>query len=209
MYALDRRGHGESGDGARPYDIKREFEDIAVVMDSIGTACNLLGHSYWALCALGAALGATHLHKLVLYEPTFHVPGLEVYPPGTREQLQGFLDGGDLEQLLITVLRDIIHIPEEQIVAQRAAPSWKSRVTSARPLVREMADEDYILDEERFAKLTTPTLLLQGGDSPEIYKRPTEILASLLPNSKIAVMPGQGHVAMATGPDALQRSSAF
>ena len=203
--AIDRRGRGESGDVAGPYSIEREFEDIAAVLDSSGATPNLLGHSYGALCVLGAALHATRLHKLVVYEPIFHVPGLEVYPPGIRDRLQTLLDKGHRDQLLVTVLRDVINIPEEQIAGQRSAPTWEARVASVHTLVREMVDEDYRLDLERIRKVTTPTLLLQGSDSPHVCKVPTEILASVLPNSRIAVMPGQGHVAMDTGPDVFLR----
>jgi pimeloyl-ACP methyl ester carboxylesterase len=67
VYAVDRRGHGESGDSPT-YAIEREFEDIAAVVDSIGGPVNLLGHSFGGLCALEAALLTPNLRKLVLYE---------------------------------------------------------------------------------------------------------------------------------------------
>lgn len=52
LYALDRRGRGESGDAdAEHYSIEREFDDVAAVVDSIGEPAYLLGHSYGALCA--------------------------------------------------------------------------------------------------------------------------------------------------------------
>ena len=51
VYAVDRRGHGESGDGL-PYAIEREFEDIAAVVDAVGEPVNLLGHSFGAFVPL-------------------------------------------------------------------------------------------------------------------------------------------------------------
>lgn len=45
LYAVDRRGHGKSGDG-HIYAIKREFEDIAAVIDAIEEPANLFGHSF-------------------------------------------------------------------------------------------------------------------------------------------------------------------
>src|SRR5215813_2457638 len=51
VYAVDRRGRGESGEAAS-YAIEREFEDVAAVVDSIGNEVNLLGHSFGAICAL-------------------------------------------------------------------------------------------------------------------------------------------------------------
>ena len=53
IYAIDRRGRGESGGGdGSAYDIEREFEDVVAVIDSIGVTVGLLEHSYGAICAL-------------------------------------------------------------------------------------------------------------------------------------------------------------
>jgi pimeloyl-ACP methyl ester carboxylesterase len=57
VYAIDRRGRGESGNGGGAgYDIEREFEDVVAVIDSIDGPADLFGHSYGAICALEAAL---------------------------------------------------------------------------------------------------------------------------------------------------------
>lgn len=56
VHALDRRGRGASGD-APDYDVAREFEDVAAVVDAVaqasGSAVDVLGHSYGGLCAFG------------------------------------------------------------------------------------------------------------------------------------------------------------
>src|SRR5262245_47536702 len=51
LHAMDRRGRGGSGDSPS-YDLQREAEDIAAIVDSIGEPSNLLGHSYGGLCAI-------------------------------------------------------------------------------------------------------------------------------------------------------------
>ena len=53
VYAIDRRGRGGSGDAAH-YELEREFEDVATVVESIDEPVNLLGHSHGALCSLEA-----------------------------------------------------------------------------------------------------------------------------------------------------------
>ena len=45
-----------------------------------------------------------------------------------------------------------------------------------------------------------PTLLLGGGDSSPYLQEVNRALAEVLPNSHIAVMRGQGHQAVETGP---------
>ena len=66
-YLMDRRGRGRSGD-APEYSIEREYQDIAAVLRAAGAKPHLIGHSYGAVCALGAAL-ETPIDKLILYEP--------------------------------------------------------------------------------------------------------------------------------------------
>jgi pimeloyl-ACP methyl ester carboxylesterase len=65
VFAVDRRGRGGSDD-SDGYAIEREFEDVAVVVDSLGESVTLLGHSYGVLCTLEATLLTRNVRKLVL-----------------------------------------------------------------------------------------------------------------------------------------------
>src|SRR5688572_24264216 len=51
VFAMDRRGRGGSGDSSA-YDLQREAEDVAAVIDFIGEPTAVLGHSYGGLCAI-------------------------------------------------------------------------------------------------------------------------------------------------------------
>ena len=55
LYAMDRRGRGGSGD-APGYDLMREVEDVAAVVEAIGGPVFVLAHSYGAACSLEASL---------------------------------------------------------------------------------------------------------------------------------------------------------
>jgi pimeloyl-ACP methyl ester carboxylesterase len=66
--AMDRRGHGASGDSPR-YSLQREVEDVVAVVSSQPGAVFLLGHSFGGVCALEAAFLTDKISKLVLYEP--------------------------------------------------------------------------------------------------------------------------------------------
>jgi pimeloyl-ACP methyl ester carboxylesterase len=46
-----------------------------------------------------------------------------------------------------------------------------------------------------------PTLLLEGGDSAEVFKVAGEAVHAALPDCRVVVMPGQRHAAMDTGTD--------
>ncbi len=201
VYVMDRRGHGASGDGPI-YAIEREFEDIVAVVDWVGEPTHLLGHSFGALCALEAALLTRNVRQLVLYEPAISLPGMSLYPAGVIERLEALLDAGDREGVLTTLYREVVMIPVHEIEQLKASPAWLTRLATAPTLPRETrAEEQYPFEAQRFQDMRTPALLLLGGDSPQTLKGATEIIDAALPNSRIAVMTGQQHIAMYTAPD--------
>jgi pimeloyl-ACP methyl ester carboxylesterase len=90
---IDRRGRGASGD-SEEYSIEREFEDVAAVVDSFEEPAYLLGHSYGALCALGATPLTSNVRKLVLYEPPVEAVGEQTDRSGIVERLEALLKAG-------------------------------------------------------------------------------------------------------------------
>ena len=201
VYAVDRRGRGDSGD-SEDYSIEREFEDVATLVDSLGEPVNLLGHSYGAVCALEAALLTRNVRKLVLYEPGMNVTGEQIYPPGFIDRLDALLDAGDRDAVISTMFRELVGMPQEEVEYLRLLPAWQERVKAAHTVPRELrADEAYRFDPERFGDLGVPTLVLEGGGSPAFLKAADKAVNEALPNCRIVVMPGQGHAAMDTGTD--------
>ena len=201
VYAVDRRGRGQSGD-AEPYTIEREYEDVAAVVDSIPGPVNLLGHSYGAICSLEASLMTSNLRKLILYEPPISTDVKKNYPPDALDRMNLSLRLGDREKALATFLQEIVGIPQNEINILRSLPSWSSRVAAAHTIPREEASVDsYVLKPERFSHMEKPTLLLLGGDSPSFYRAAIETLKKSIVNSRIAMMPGQRHAAMETAPE--------
>ena len=206
VYADDRRGRGESGDGPI-YTIEREFEDIATVVDSTGEPAYLLGHSFGALCALEAALLTANDRKLILYEPAIPFPGVPIYPAGVIDRLQALLDAGDQEGVLTTLYRDVARLSPDEIEQFKSSPTWLTRLATAHTLPREArAEEGYYFDAQRFKDLQMPILLLLGGESPSFLKAATQTIEKALPNSHVVVLPGQQHIAMYTAPDLFLQS---
>lgn len=205
VYAVDRRGRGQSGD-AEPYSIVREYEDVAAVVDSIDGPVDLLAHSYGALCSLEAALLTRNLGKLILYEPPVRTSIPQRHSPDTVDRMKVCLDSGKGEEALLIFLREIVEIPEEKIALLKGLPNWDSRVATAHTIPREeMSVKAYELGRGRFSRMTTDTLLLFGGDSPPFFKSAIHALEEALPNRKTCVMPGQQHAAMETGTDLFLR----
>ena len=210
VYAMDRRGRGESGGGGgSAYNIEREFEDVIAIIDSIDGPVDLFGHSYGAICVLEAALRSSQVRGLVLYEGTLPVPkGTRLYPPEALDRVRAALKTGDREGALTTFYRDIVLMSPEEIEMLRSLPLWPARVALAPTIPYEMrAFESYTLafDPAKVSNLRTPTLLLLGGDSPAIEKAAAETLNAALPDSRIVVMPGQAHLAHRTAPELFAR----
>lgn len=202
VIVMDRRGHGESGDNST-YTLEREAEDIAAVVDSIGESAYLLGHSFGGLCAMEAALLTPNIRKLVLYEPlSISLPGKPVYPEGFIDRLQALVDTGDREEMLTLFYRVIAGLSSQEIEEVKSSSVWPLRLASSHTLPRELrADESYAFDRQRFKDLRIPTLLLEGGNSRAFEKKGNKTLVAALPDSRIAVLPGQKHIAMYTAPD--------
>ena len=205
LYAIDRRGRGQSGD-IEPYRIECEYEDVVAVVNSIPGPVNLLGHSYGAICSLEASLKVSNLRKLILYEPPISTDAKKNNPPDALNRMNLSLRLGDREKALVTFLQEIVGIPETEISAFRSLPSWPSRVAAAHTIPREEASVDsYVFEPHRFSHMEIPTLLLLGGESPLFYRAAIETLKRSIPQSSIAVIPGQRHAAMDTAPELFLR----
>jgi pimeloyl-ACP methyl ester carboxylesterase len=206
VHAMDRRGRGASGDGPA-YDLAREFEDVAAVVDAVaaaaGSAVDLYGHSFGGLCAFGGATLTGNLGRLVLYEGWPPVrPEAGALPPGVGERLEELLAAGDRDAVVESMFREVVRMPEAEIAALRAQPSWPARVAAAPAIVRELrAIPGVAFDPEQAARITVPTLLLTGSDSRDPFAADAGTVAAALPDARVEVLEGQQHVADILAPE--------
>jgi pimeloyl-ACP methyl ester carboxylesterase/ketosteroid isomerase-like protein len=208
VYAMDRRGRGESGD-APEYSFQREAEDVAAV---IATACQqtgqpaaVLGHSFGALCSLEAARLSGDIQQLILYEPPLPV-GKPLYAADFPARMQSLIERGELEAALEMFLKEEVKMPEPELAVYRTLPQWPERVKIVHTLLREIViDRTYRFDPAQFSGLQVPTLLLLGSDSPPIFREAVETLSAVLPNRQVVELPGQQHIAMDTAPELFLR----
>jgi pimeloyl-ACP methyl ester carboxylesterase len=197
---MDRRGRGESSD-APDYDLMREPEDVAAVVEAIGEPVFVLGHSYGGVCSLEACLLTDKISRLILYEPPIPT-GLPMYPPNFPNRMQALIDDGKLEAALELFMREVVKMPEYELKEYRQLPAWNVRIQLAPTVPREMTiDQTYSFDSEKFTTMQIPTLLLLGGDSPPLFQQATELVDKILPDSRVVILPGQQHIAMDTNPE--------
>lgn len=208
IHAMDRRGRGASGDAA-DYDPAREFQDVAAVVDAIadtsGSSVAVYGHSYGGYCAFGAATLTSNIRRLVLYEGWAPVkPALLELPTEVEERLDALRDTGDQEAVLVTFMREVVKVPEEEIRARRAQPSWPASVAAAHTITRETraaSGTDTAFDREKAARITVPVLLVTGAESTAAIRDDPETVAAALPEARIVVIDGQHHLADVLAPE--------
>jgi pimeloyl-ACP methyl ester carboxylesterase len=200
VHVFDRRGRGASGDGPG-YSLVREFEDVAAVVDAVaeasGSAVDLYGHSFGGLCAYGGATLTSNIRRLVLYEGWPPVDAhAHDFPPGIGERLDVLIAEGDRDAVVEIVFRELAGMTNEELTGLRALPSWPGRVAAAQKITREVyAIPEVPFDPEQAAKITVPMLLLTGGESRDPATADTEAVAAALPDARVVVLEGQGHVA--------------
>jgi pimeloyl-ACP methyl ester carboxylesterase len=203
--AIDRRGRGASGDGP-DYRLAREWEDVAAVIDAVatatGTPVDVYGHSYGGLCAFGAALLTGNVRRLVLYEgwPAAD-PSMHAFPREVEERLDTLLAAGEHDAAVETLFR-FFGGTDEEVRGLRAQPAWQARVAAAHTITREVRAIDQAqFDPSHAARITVPTLLLTGADSPDPATADLSAVAGALPDARVVVMEGQGHLADVLAPE--------
>ena len=205
---MDRRGRGISGDGDdAKYELAREFEDVAAVVDTIaketGGPVNVFAHSFGAMCALEGALLAHNLTRMVCYEPSLNRTAADPKRDSTIEEMRRLIAAGDRDATVAAHLRGIINTSEETIAKQRAIPdAWAARMAMAHTMPRELhALKDHIFEPERYSAISVPVRFLLGeksvGRGPENAQR----LVAAIPDAELVILEGQGHFGYLTAPE--------
>ncbi|WP_233710801.1 alpha/beta fold hydrolase [Natronococcus pandeyae] len=164
VYAMDRRGHGESDDDTT-FELDPEIEDVVTVVESIDEPVTLLGHSAGATRSLEAASRTDNLRALCLYEPAIPV-GEDAFDFEEEvDEMMRLLDAGENEQAYRLFLDEIAQFTPDELEAFHSAPLWEEYANTFHEtlLPRLEAAADYDADLSRFEELTTPTLLRAGG----------------------------------------------
>ena len=196
VYAIARRGRGETS-ASQGHRIEDEFQDVASVIGTIGKPVFLVGHSYGAHVALGAAaLIPEMVKRLVLYEaPLPSLFGKEVLEPIVRRA-----EAGDWDGFCFHFFRDLLEVPQEEMEALRESSHWTPIRSDAEASLQDLrALSVYDFRPERFRKLDMPVLLQYGSESArELYV--TQALARILEQAETQELEGQAHEGMTTAP---------
>lgn len=202
---VDRRGHGASDSGVDGHTLDLETEDLAAILAATGPAELLLAHSFGSLVALHAAAGplAGEIGSLMLYEP----PLLERAGDAAMLAKVGeHIEAGRYEEAMADTLLGVLEVSERDLAAMRASDRFWAGMVALAP---SLPAQSRIMAEaagspERFGDIGQPTLLLIGEYSdPATFGSSVARLAAAMPRARAVTLAGQGHSAMARGPETL------
>lgn len=197
-YVYDRRGRGESGD-TPPYAVEREVEDIAALIAAAGGSAFVFGGSSGATLALEAARSGLAITKLALYEPPLIVDASRApLPRDYVSHLNELIAEGRRGDAVEYFMTAAIGMPVEAVAPMRHRPMWPGLEAVAHTLPYDGAIMgDTMFGDpstlRRYASVTTPTLVMDGGNSPEFMHNGAQALVDVLPHAQRRTLAGQDH----------------
>ncbi|MFG2604899.1 alpha/beta fold hydrolase [Streptomyces sp. NPDC048514] len=191
----DRRGRGASGD-TPPYDVDREVEDLAALIDAVGAEASLFGVSSGGALVLRAAAGGLPVARVAVYEAPFvdFLAGGAEQEATYKEQLTKALDEGRRGDAVELFLR-LTGLGEEMIRGARQSPMWEGMEAVAPSLAHDDAVMgDGLLPRERLAAISVPVLCVAGGASPDFLRAASRAIAETVPHGTHRELEGQTHM---------------
>ena len=198
VYTYDRRGRGDSGDTA-PYAVEREVEDLAALLAEAGGTAFVYGISSGAALALEAASRLPGITKLALYEAPFIVDASRQPVPQDNLAQITALVAADRRGDAVKYFMKQVGAPAIFVTLMRFMPVWSKLKAVAHTLPYDFTILDgrqlgKPLPAQRWAAVTLPTLVMDGGKSEAWMRHGTAALAQSLPNAEYRTLPGQTHM---------------
>jgi pimeloyl-ACP methyl ester carboxylesterase len=199
VFTYDRRGRGDSGD-TPPYAVAREVDDLDALIAAAGGSASVFGHSSGAVLALEATSKLPgKVKKLVLYEPPFIVD--DSRPPLPEDyvaQLNELVAAGRRGDAVEYFMTKAVDVPAEFVAQMRNDPTWSGMEAVAHTI----AYDGTIMGDtmrgspsplKKWAAVTVPTLVIDGGASPAWLRNGAQALADVIPNTQRRTLEGQTH----------------
>jgi pimeloyl-ACP methyl ester carboxylesterase len=199
VFSYDRRGRGDSGDVPSAYSPEQEVADLAAVLKEAGGEAKVFGTSSGAVLALDAAASGLAVTHLAVYEPPFVVDDSRPpVRPSYIDELTGLLSDDRRGDAVELFMGQVVGIPAEYVAGMRQAPFWADMEAVAPTLRYDAAIMGTTmsgrpLPTDRWAQVTAPTLVLDGGASPDWLGAGAEQLAGILVRPERRTLPEQSH----------------
>ncbi|MCW2994908.1 MAG: alpha/beta fold hydrolase [Conexibacter sp.] len=196
--AYDHRGIGRSDPVSDPFSIAELAQDAVGVLDALGwESAHVLGISMGGMIAQELALNHPERIRTLTLGCTYcGGPGSALAPQSTLERLTAGMMSGDRELAIRTGF-------EVNVSAAFAAQegNYDAFRTMAKalpaPIPVIMLQMQAIAGHDTSARLPSldlPTLVIHGDEDIMLPVQNGRLIASLIPGSRLEVLPGVGHV---------------
>jgi pimeloyl-ACP methyl ester carboxylesterase len=159
----------------------------------------VLGFSSGSVLVLDAAQITPSITKIALYEPPFIVDeGRTGVPADYVPHLNQLVAEGKRGEAVKYFMIQAVRIPAEYLGGMEQDPSWDTMLKVAHTIAYDgafVADlmQGKPLPTDRWANVTVPTLVIEGGASEQWFRSGGDALAKVLKNATRANLQGQTH----------------
>lgn len=205
--SYDRRGRGDSTDNAAKgeYIVEREIEDLAALINALGSNVDLFGHSSGGLLALEAVVHGLPIGKVAVYEPSYTSDNTQPQPPADLlNRLKALITDDDRGAAAALFLEEQAGVPAPMINEMRAGQAWGYFTSLAHTLPYDVAlSSSHRLRANLLATINIPVLAINGDKTSEWLQAATNTIATVIPRAQHTVLAGHDH-AVLHNPEALR-----
>jgi len=201
VVTYDRRGRGQSSN-TLPWSFDREIEDIEALLAAVGGSAFVYGCSSGGALALEAANRLPGITKLIAYEIPYIVDASR--DPMTDQklaQLDAFVAAGRRGDSVKLFMR-FVGVPGFVLFIMPFMGAWKKLTGIAHTLPYDLAmvgpyERGQPLPRDKWSGVRIPTLIMDGGKSPQWIRNAMKSLSAILPNARYRTLDGQTHMVVA------------
>lgn len=193
-------------DLTEPVSIRDEVSDIEALVATFGERVLIAGHSSGAVVALEALAALPDAFMgAVLYEPPVTIDLTAPMGGSALRAAQQAIAENRPGKAIQIFTRDMVGLPAWQSRLVRVFVTLNTRMKGLAP--RQIADVSAMRDLgvrlPTYAGIEVPVLLVGGDQSPGALSRQLDALQSTLPQTRRALLSGQGHSANERAPKRL------
>jgi pimeloyl-ACP methyl ester carboxylesterase len=190
--SYDRRGRGESGPtGPWPggeAGVAAEIADLTAGVEAAGGDAVLVGHSSGAQLVLEAVARGLPARRVVVYEPPYVVSGRTPAGADLADRL-ATLPPAEATVLFLT---EGVGVPAPVVEGIAAGPEFGFMQQTAHTLSYDTA-LGQVSTLAGLARIAAPTLVLDGGASPDWMRAAAAAVAAAVPGATYRTVPDEDH----------------
>lgn len=208
VYIPDRRGRGMSGPFGSDYSIKKEDQDLNVLLNKTG-AHYVFGTADGALFALHAAISLPSIHKVIAYEPLIFAgqPGLDEFKVIIKHLDKNLADNNIPKATVeitkdsaapIRAIPDLVLVPLVKLIFRINQRNVNGDDVPYQDLIPVLGPELHVVEKtegtiDEYQAVSAKVLLLEGSKTQSLLKDSMTELYNILPCSDLVELKGLNH----------------